>query len=251
MMEEARSDIEEELILSNYCFNSILPHNSVESALANHLSVKLSDLSLPSRTLIDIFMGDLGEDEEIVRAEKDDLRAMKERDPACISYVPSHRVTHKLWSQGRKVLALLIQNRVSKVFSIDIHLGAKIGHGILLDHASEVVVGETAMIRNNVSILHNVTLGGTGKISGDRHLKIGGGVLIGARTCILGNIKIGEGAKIGVGSVVLKNVPPRTTAAGNPARLVGGKHNPIKLDNIPGLTMDHTSHIFEWLDYVI
>ncbi|KAL5548607.1 hypothetical protein UlMin_003838 [Ulmus minor] len=263
MMEEARSDIEEEPILSNYYFSSILAHNSIESALANHLSVKLSDSSLPSGTLIDIFMGVLGEDEEIVRAVKDDLRAAKERDPACISYVhcllnfkgflacQAHRVSHKLWSQGRKVLALLIQNRVSEVFSVDIHPGAKIGHGILLDHATGVVVGETAVIGNNVSILHNVTLGGTGKISGDRHPKIGDGVLIGAGTCILGNIKIGEGAKIGAGSVVLKEVPPRTTAAGNPARLVGGKQNPIKLDNIPGLTMDHTSHIAEWSDYVI
>ena len=129
MMEEARSDIEEEPILSNYYFNSILAHNSIESALANHLSVKLSDSSLPSGTLIDIFMGVLGEDEEIVRAVKDDLRAAKERDPACISYVhcllnfkgflacQAHRVARKLWSQGRKVLALLIHNRVSEVFS--------------------------------------------------------------------------------------------------------------------------------------
>ncbi|KAF2305579.1 hypothetical protein GH714_006874 [Hevea brasiliensis] len=129
--------------------------------------------------------------------------------------------------------------------------GARIGHGILLDHATGVVVGETAVIGNNVSILHNVTLGGTGKISGDRHPKIGDGVLIGAGTCILGNIRIGDGAKIGACSVVLKDVPPRTTAVGNPARLVGGKQNPIKLDKIPSFTMDHTSHIAEWSDYVI
>ncbi|KAL5569981.1 hypothetical protein UlMin_026556 [Ulmus minor] len=239
MMEEARSDIEEEPILSNYYFNSILAHNSIESALANHLSW----------TLIDIFMGVLGEDEEIVRAMKDDLRATKERNPACINYVhcllnfkgflacQAHRVARKLWSQGRKVLALLIHNRVSEVFSKISIPEPKLDMGFL--------------IGNKISILHNVTLGGIGKISGDRHPKIGDGDLIVVGTCILGNIKIGEGAKIGVGSVVLKEVPPRTTAAGNPARLVGGEQNPIKLDNNLSLTMDHTSHISEWSDYVI
>ncbi|KAL5550399.1 hypothetical protein UlMin_000575 [Ulmus minor] len=188
MMEEARSDIEEEPILSNYYFNSILAHNSIESALANHLSVKLSDSSL-------------SKDEEIVRAMKDDLRAAKERNPACISYVhcllnfkgflacQAHRVAHKLWSWRRKVIVLLIHNRVS-------------------EHATGVVVEETVVIGNNISILHNVILGGTGKISRDRHPKISDGDLIVVGTCILGNIKIGEGATIGAGSVVLKEVPP-------------------------------------------
>lgn len=263
MKSEARSDIDQEPILSSYYFNSILSYNSLECALSHHLSVKLSNSSLPTSTLFDIFIGVFSDDEEIVKSVKHDLKAVKERDPACISYVhcflnfkgflacQAHRVAHKLWCQGRKVLALLIQNRVSEVFAVDIHPGAKIGRGILLDHATGVVVGETAVIGNNVSILHNVTLGGTGKACGDRHPKIGDGVLIGAGTCILGNIRIGEGAKIGAGSVVLKEVPPRTTAVGNPARLVGGKQNPIKLDKIPSFTMDHTSHISEWSDYVI
>ncbi|XP_052206410.1 serine acetyltransferase 1, chloroplastic-like [Diospyros lotus] len=263
MKDEALSDVEEEPILSNYYFSLILSHNSLESALVNHLSMKLSNSDLPSGVLCDLFASLL--DREIVAAVEDDLRAVKERDPACISLVhcflnfkgflaiQAHRLAHKLWSEGRKVLALLVQNRVSEIFAVDIHPGARVGRGILLDHATGVVVGETAVIGDRVSILHNVTLGGTGKSSGDRHPKIGDGVLIGAGTCVLGNVRVGDGAKIGAGSVVLKDVPARTTVVGNPARLVGGKGKPVKLDKIPSLTMDHTSHVCncEWSDYVI
>ncbi|KAG8386034.1 hypothetical protein BUALT_Bualt03G0107000 [Buddleja alternifolia] len=263
MKDEARSDINQEPILSGYYYSSILSHDSMERALSNYLSMKLSNSSLPTGTLYDLFLGVLAEDREIMRGVKDDLRAVKERDPACISYVhcflnfkgflacQAHRIAHNLWSKDRQILALLIQNRVSEVFAVDIHPGAKIGRGILLDHATGVVIGETAVIGNNVSILHNVTLGGTGKVSGDRHPKIGDGVLIGAGTCVLGNVRIEDGAKIGAGSVVLKQVPARTTAVGNPARLMGGKANPVKLDKMPSLTMDQTSHMSEWSDYVI
>ncbi|RVW50168.1 Serine acetyltransferase 1, chloroplastic [Vitis vinifera] len=245
IQDEARSDVEQEPILSSYYYSLILSHKSLESALANHLSIKLSNSSLPSSTLYDLFMGVLVEDGEIMGAVKDDLRAVKERDPACISYVQclvnfkgflacqAHRVAHRLWSQGRKILALVIQNRVSEAFAVDIHPGAKIGRGILLDHATGVVIGETAVIGDDVSILHNVTLGGTGKVSGDRHPKLGDGVLIGAGTCILGNVRIGDGAKVGAGSVVLKEVPPKTTAVGNPARLVGGRRIQLSLIRFP------------------
>ncbi|EPS59605.1 hypothetical protein M569_15201 [Genlisea aurea] len=163
----------------------------------------------------------------------------------------AHRVAHNLWTQCRKPLALALQSRISDVFAVDIHPAARIGKGILFDHATGVVVGETAVIGNNVSILHHVTLGGTGKFGGDRHPKIGDGVLIGAAATILGNVKIGEGAKIGAGSVVLIDVPARTTAVGNPARLVGGRQQPTKHEEIPGESMDHTSFIFDWSDYII
>ncbi|KAK7299941.1 hypothetical protein RJT34_10771 [Clitoria ternatea] len=263
MQEEATVDVTAEPILSSYYKFSILSHASLESALANHLAVKLSSESLPSCTLYDLLVTVLESDLTIMDAVKNDLRAVKERDPACISHVhcflnfkgflacQAHRVAHKLWLQGRKILAVMIQNRVSEVFAVDIHPGAKVGSGILLDHATGLVVGETAVIGNNVSILHSVTLGGTGKVSGDRHPKIGDGVLIGAGTCILGNIKVGEGAKIGAGSVVIKDVPPSTTVVGNPAKLVGGKNHPVKLDKIPSFTMDHTSNISEFYDYCV
>ncbi|KAG5053446.1 hypothetical protein AAZX31_02G281300 [Glycine max] len=263
MQEEAKLDVTEEPILSNYYNTSILSHKTLETALANHLAINLSSTSLPSSTLSDLFVTVLETDQAIMDAVKCDLRAVKERDPACISHVhcflnfkgflacQAHRVAHKLWLQGRKILAVMIQNRVSEIFAVDVHPGARIGSGILLDHATGIVVGETAVIGNNVSILHSVTLGGTGKVSGDRHPKIGDGVLIGAGTCILGNIKVGDGAKIGAGSVVIKDVPPRTTVVGNPAKLVGGKNNPVKLDKIPSFTMDHTSHIADFYDYCV
>nr|XP_025677959.1 serine acetyltransferase 3, mitochondrial-like [Arachis hypogaea] len=192
-------------------------------AVFNFIYVLLSSASLPSNTLFDLFVGILKSDQEIMDSVKDNLKAVKERDPACINHVhcflnfkgflacQSHRVAHKLWLQGRKVLAVMIQNRVSEIFAVRIHPGAKIGSGIMLDHVTGLVVGETAVIGNIVSILHSVTLGGTGKASGDRHPKIGDGILIGAGTCILGNIKVGECAKIGADSVVIKYVPPRTT----------------------------------------
>jgi serine O-acetyltransferase len=152
-----------------------------------------------------------------------------------------------LRTQNRKPLAVALQSRISDVFAVDIHPAARIGKGILLDHATGVVIGETVVIGDNVSILHHVTLGGTGKEVGDRHPKIGDGVLIGAGTTILGNIRIGQGAKIGAGSMVMKPVPPRTTVVGNPARLVrqneSGEPVTDESDEFPGETMDHTSFI--------
>jgi serine O-acetyltransferase len=261
--EEARWDSVKEPVLASYLYSSILSHGSLERALAFHLGNKLSSSTLLSTQLFSLIIDTFMEDDGIRRAVREDIKVVKGRDPACNSYshcllnfkgflaCQTHRVAHRLWNQGRQSLALALQSRVSEVFHVDIHPAAKIGSGILFDHATGLVVGETAIIGNNVSILHHVTLGGTGALGGDRHPKIGDGVLIGAGAIILGNVKIGEGAKIGAGSLVLINVPPRTMAVGNPAHLVGGKDSPAQLKEIPSQTMDHTSFMKGWFDYVI
>ncbi|KAI9160308.1 hypothetical protein LWI28_006984 [Acer negundo] len=215
--EEAQSDVKLEPILLNYYCFSIVSHNSLESALANHLAMKLSNPSLSADALSQLFLSIFNEDHHTRKAIRDDLKAARERDPACISYVycllnfkgflacQAYRVAYKLWLQ-----------------QVDIHPGAKIGRGIVIDHATGVVIREMAVIGDNVTILHNMTLGGTRKVSGDMHPKIGNGVLLGAGTKVLGNIRIGDEAKIGAGSVVLKEVPPRSTTVGNSARLLVG-----------------------------
>ena len=188
------------------------------------------------------------EDEpEIVEAVRADLAAVRDRDPACsrlstpllyfkgFQALQTYRIANWLWRHDRQPLATLLQNRVSEVYAVDIHPAATIGHGILMDHATGVVIGETARIGNDVSILHGVTLGGTGKEEGDRHPKIGNGVLLSAGAVILGNVTVGEGAKVAASSVVLKDVPPHCTAVGIPAEIR------CKCPNeSPALVMNHS-----------
>lgn len=260
---EARRDAESEPALASYLYSTIISHSSLARSLSFHLGNKLCSSTLLSTLLYDLFLNTLTSDPNLLSSTVADLRAARYRDPACISFshcllnfkgflaIQAHRIAHKLWALNRKPIALALHSRVSDVFAVDIHPAARIGKGVLLDHATGVVIGETAVVGNNVSILHHVTLGGTGKMSGDRHPKIGDGVLIGAGATVLGNVQIGIGAKIGAGSLVLNDVPARTTAVGNPARLVGGNEQPKLHEDVPGESMDHTSFISHWSDYII
>ncbi|XP_012065369.1 serine acetyltransferase 4 isoform X2 [Jatropha curcas] len=244
--EEAKLEAEKEPILSSFLYASILSHDRLEQALAFVLANRLQNPTLLATQLLDIISHVIMHDRRIKHSIRLDMQAFKDRDPACLSYcstllylkgyhsLQSYRVAHVLWNQGRKILALALQSRISEVFGIDIHPAAKIGEGILLDHGTGVVIGETAVVGNRVSLMHGVTLGGTGKEVGDRHPKVGDGALIGACATILGNIKIGEGAMIAAGSLVLKNVDPHSMMAGTPAKLIG-----YVVGKDPSLTMKH------------
>jgi serine O-acetyltransferase len=231
-------------------------HADFASALAALLGRKLGDRSVAADALSELVQEGFDADPDIVCAAAADLLAIRERDPACPDFVTpflffkgyhavqSYRVAHWLWCAGRVHLALHLQSRASELFGVDIHPAARLGRRILFDHGTGIVVGETCVIENDVSILQNVTLGGTGKHSGDRHPKVRRGVLIGAGAKVLGNIELGEGAKIGAGSIVLEPVPPFTTVVGNPARKVGTRH----VGSMPALNMDQT---LPPIDYII
>ncbi len=230
---EAEQSSKDERLLVAYLEETILGQPSFEAALSYTLASKLRDEILPSITLRDLFLQILESERGLRECILTDLQAVKDRDPAAGGYLSpflffkgfhalsAYRFSHYLWYEERKTLALYLQSLISKVFGVDIHPAATIGHGILIDHATGVVIGETAVVGNNVSLLHGVTLGGTGKERGDRHPKVGDGVLIAAGAKVLGNIKIGEGAKIGAGSVVLHNVKAHCTVVGVPARNIG------------------------------
>ncbi len=244
--EEASVAAAGEPILASFLHATILNHNSLEQALSFHLANQLHSATASSLLLREVIQQAFAEDDCISHCIRADLIAVRERDSATNSLstpflyfkgfhaLQTQRVAHWLWKQGRKCLALFFQNRMSFVFGVDIHPAAKMGHGIMLDHATGLVIGETAVVGNNVSILQSVTLGGTGKEEGDRHPKVGNGVLISAGAKILGNIRIGDGAKVGAGSVVLEDVPAHTTVAGVPAKIVGHPKT-----EQPALDMEH------------
>jgi serine O-acetyltransferase len=235
-----------EPILASFLHATILNHSKLEQALSFHLASQLDSATVSALLLHEVIQDAFKHDPCIYKAVRADLLAVEERDSACnelsmpflyfkgFHALQCHRVGHWLWKQGRESLALFFQNRVSSEFAVDIHPAAQMGCGIMLDHATGLVIGETARVGNNVSILQAVTLGGTGKDEGDRHPKIGDGVLISAGAKILGNICVGEGAKVGAGSVVLDEVPPHTTVAGVPAKIVGRPAS-----EQPALEMEH------------
>lgn len=234
---QIRADVsqraDQEPMLASFFYAVVLSHDNLIQALSYQLAQQLNSPDVSVLILHDVFTEVLENNPELIAAVEADLCAVKDRDPACDDFatpllyfkgflaIQSQRLSHALWKKGRKSLALFLQNRISSVFDVDIHPAAVLGKGIMLDHATGVVMGETSVVGDNVSILHSVTLGGSGTGCGDRHPKIGNGVLISAGAKVLGNIHVGDGAKIAAGSVVLEDVPAHTTVAGVPARIVG------------------------------
>ena len=230
---EAELAIQDEPLSGGFVHACILHHKSIEKALSYRIAAKLASNEMSMVVVREMVEEAYAEDSGLVDAARADLMAIYDRDPAChrllqpILYfkgyqaVQAYRVGHHLWGKGRRDLAYFVQMRVSEIFGVDIHPGARVGKGIMIDHAHSIVIGETAVVGDNVSMLHSVTLGGTGKEEEDRHPKIGDGVLIGAGAKVLGNIKVGHCSRIAAGSVVLQEVPPCKTVAGIPAKIVG------------------------------
>ncbi len=233
IQDDARAAITSEPLIGGMTHASVLHHKSLEHALSYRIASKLSSPEMSGQLLREICEEAYASDTTLAEAARADIVAVYERDPACHSLlqpllffkgyqaVQAYRVGHWLWKNGRRDLAYFIQARVSEVFGIDIHPNARIGRGLMIDHAHSIVIGETAVVGDNVSMLHSVTLGGTGKEEEDRHPKIGDGVLIGAGAKVLGNIRVGNCSRIAAGSVVLHEVPPCKTVAGVPAKIVG------------------------------
>lgn len=232
LLQDARRLEASEPILKDFLTIFTATFASFPLALSLHLADLLHSARVPSKALSGFFSTVLEADESICVAAAADLRAICDRDPACSSNLlafmnfkgfqalQTYRIAHSLWVQGRRELAIWLSNRASLVFGPDIHPAAQIGWGILLDHGAGIVIGETSVVDDNVSILQGVTLGGTGKDLGDRHPKIRTGVMVGAGAKILGNIEIGAFSKVAAGSVVLQQVPEGCTVAGVPARIV-------------------------------
>ena len=238
----------QEPIIASFLYANALKHDSMSNALSYLLSNTLGFEALPAIAIREIVASAFESEPALVEAARRDLCAFYYRDAACDMFatpflyykgyhaLQTYRVAHYLWQNERQSLARFFQNRSAVVFGVDIHPGAKLGSGILLDHAQGVVIGETAVVDNDVSMLHGVTLGGTGKETGDRHPKVRRGVLISAGAKILGNVVIGECAKVAAGSVVLQDVPAFSTVAGVPAKIVSG----AIAGHEPALAMDHS-----------
>jgi serine O-acetyltransferase len=230
---EAAEAVEHDPLLAAFLYSTILNHETLEDAVIHRIAERLDHADVSADLIRQMFRTMRREVPEWSAVVRVDIQAYYDRDPACDRFLmpllyfkgfhalQTHRLAHWLWKDGRTDFALYLQSRSSAVFQTDIHPAARIGKGIFIDHATGLVVGETAVVEDDVSMLHGVTLGGTGKAGGDRHPKIRYGVLIGAGAKILGNIEIGHCTKVAAGSVVLKSVPNNKTVAGVPARIVG------------------------------
>ena len=246
MREEAERKAKEEPILGSYFHATILNHRTFGDALSFRLASKLDNPMLPTMLIRDVIAEATHDESEILRAAEIDIIATYTRDPACedlsspflffkgFHALQAHRIAHWLWNKERRTLAQFFQNQISVTLGVDLHPAARVGSGIMLGHAPGIVIGETAVVEDDVSILHSVTLGGTGKTGGHRHPLIRRGVLLSAGCKIIGNIEVGVNAKVGAGSVVLNDVPPNVTVAGIPAKVVGHPHQ-----QIPAHDMDH------------
>ncbi len=242
---EAEDVMAAERALGGFIYATVLSHDRLEDAICHRLAQRLNHADVDAGLIGQIFADVLRERPDIGRCFRADLAAVFDRDPACHRYIEpllyfkgfhalvTHRFAHALWTDGRKDFALYLQSQSSRIFGVDIHPAARIGRGLMFDHATGIVVGETAVIGDHCSLLHGVTLGGSGKVTGDRHPKIGDNVMIGAGAKVLGNIHIGNCCRVAAGSVVLQDVPPQSTVAGVPARIVGPAGCPE-----PARTMD-------------
>ncbi len=257
LRQEASDALIAEPSLASMLHSTILSHDDLAGALSYHIARKLGDDSIRGMTLREIVRKAYATEPALIEYAQADLQAVYERDPAAKGYLQAfmffkgflslqiYRVSHRLWQEGRYTMAHFLQSRVSELFQIDINPAARIGKGVFLDHGTGIVIGETAVVGDDCSILQGVTLGGTGAERGDRHPKVGRGVLLGAGANVLGNITIGDYAKIASGSVVLKPVPAHCTAAGVPAKLIN-----CKTCEDPARQMDHTMPDID-IDYSI
>ena len=230
---EAEEVLRTEPALGSFVFATVLGQDNLEDAIIHRLAQRLNHSDVDAGLITKTFRSVLQQQPQVATALRADIAAVLDRDPACARYIEpilyfkgfhalaTYRFSHALWLSGRQDFALYLQSQASKLFSVDIHPAAQFGKGIMLDHATGFVVGETAVVGDNCSFLHGVTLGGSGKETGDRHPKIGHSVLIGAGAKVLGNIKVGCCSRIAAGSVVLKDIPHEVTVAGVPARIVG------------------------------
>jgi serine O-acetyltransferase len=233
ILAEARAAADNDPMVAAFFYSTILNQSSLESAVAHRIAGRLDHSDMPASLILQAFEAMIDANPQWSADVRVDIQAVYDRDPACDRYlqpviyfkgfhaIQTHRLAHWLWKEGRQDFALYLQSRSSAAFQTDIHPAVPFGRGIFLDHATGLVIGMTAVVEDDVSILQGVTLGGTGKETGDRHPKIRHGVMIGAGAKVLGNIEIGACSRVAAGSVVLKPVPPCVTVAGVPARVVG------------------------------